>query len=708
MAPELRFDNRVAVVTGAGAGLGRTYALLLAKRGAKVVVNDLGGTRSGDGASKNAADSVVQEIKSAGGIAVPDYNSVVDGYKIVKTAIDNFGRIDILINNAGILRDKSFQKISMADWDIIQDVHVKGAFVTTQAAWEYFRKQKYGRVIFTTSNAGLFGNFGQANYSSAKMALVGLCNTISLEGKKYNINANVIAPTAASRLTQDILPPDIFEQLKPELIAPVVVWLCHEACDDTGYIIEAAGGWAGRHSLVRSRGAVLRKKIGDAVTPENVQNKWSDIINMDKAQQMGSIQEVTLSLISSLEQSNQDSEKSGSDNENGLEVYETTVRDAIIYALGIGASVDNPGDLKFLYENHSDFSAFPTQSIIPGQMAIMSSTILTSAIPNRTFDLSQVLHGEQYLEVFKPLPLGSKLKSKISIVDVLDKGKNAVIISGAHSYDENNDLVCYNELTIVVRGAGGFGGASASSKGVQLGTIPSRAPDAICTESTSRSQAALYRLSGDSNPMHIDPDFAAIGGFDKPILHGLCTLGFSARHILLRFGDNNPSYFKSIKARFVKPFIPGASLKTLMWREGNRIYFETREAQTEEKVVSGAYVDLHKVVDKPIPPTATVKLEFTDINLASLSNRVIISKLDSANRQLPVKMENEKRAALQCGGIETQNAHILSKEQNICSLISEGFSSGQLNGNDYGIIEVSGKYSSPEKILLSPYIDSKL
>lgn len=235
---QLRFDGRVAVVTGAGAGLGREYALLLAARGAKVVVNDLGGGFDGSGASQRAADVVVNEIKAAGGIAVADYNSVVDGAKVIETAIKNFGRVDILINNAGILRDRSIVKITDQDWDLVHDVHLKGSFKTTQAAFPYMKKQNYGRIIMTSSNSGMYGNFGQANYSAAKLGLVGLCNTVAIEGKKNNILCNAILPTAASRMTEGILPDMLFNELKPQLIAPVVVYMCHESCNESGnYII---------------------------------------------------------------------------------------------------------------------------------------------------------------------------------------------------------------------------------------------------------------------------------------------------------------------------------------------------------------------------------------------------------------------------------------------------------------------------------------
>jgi multifunctional beta-oxidation protein len=206
MAEQLRYDGQVVVVTGAGGGLGKVYALFFASRGASVVVNDLGGSFKGDGSSSKAADVVVDEIRAAGGKAVANYDSVEFGEKIIETAIKNFGRIDILLNNAGILRDISFKNMTDQDWDLINKVHIYGAYKCARAAWPHFRKQKYGRVINTASAAGLFGNFGQANYSAAKLAMVGFTETLAKEGFKYNIISNVIAPVGESAFSLELPP----------------------------------------------------------------------------------------------------------------------------------------------------------------------------------------------------------------------------------------------------------------------------------------------------------------------------------------------------------------------------------------------------------------------------------------------------------------------------------------------------------------------
>ncbi len=240
---DISFDGRVAVVTGAGGGLGRTYALELASRGAAVVVNDLGGSVAGEGGDHTAAQKVVDEIKAAGGDAVPNFDSVSTpegGAAIVQTAVDSFGKVDVVINNAGFLRDKSFLKLTWDDLDAVLDVHLKAAFYVSQPAFAVMKENGYGRFVFTASNA-TFGNFGQTNYAAAKMGLVGLSNTIAVEGQRSGILANVVMPVAKTRMTEDLLG-DFADYLAPELVTPMVTYLASEACTTTHGAYSAAGG----------------------------------------------------------------------------------------------------------------------------------------------------------------------------------------------------------------------------------------------------------------------------------------------------------------------------------------------------------------------------------------------------------------------------------------------------------------------------------
>ncbi len=241
---EIRYDDRVAVITGAGGGLGKTYALLLGARGAKVVVNDLGGSADGTGAGSSMADEVVKEINEAGGTAVANYDSVATpegGEAIVQTALDNFGKCDIVINNAGILRDKSFPKLEPKNLEIVLDVHLKGAFYVTQPAFRAMKENNYGRIVMASSGAGIFGNFGQANYAAAKMGLVGLMNVLAVEGAKNNILCNSIAPIAKTRLTEALLGP-LAEKLGPDYVTPLVAYLVSEQCELTHEIFDVGGG----------------------------------------------------------------------------------------------------------------------------------------------------------------------------------------------------------------------------------------------------------------------------------------------------------------------------------------------------------------------------------------------------------------------------------------------------------------------------------
>ena len=272
---DIRFDGKVAIVTGAGGGLGRQHALELARRGAKVVVNDLGGSMDGSGGGSDAANKVVDEIKALGGEAIANGSSVTDDAgvaRMVKDAMEAWGRIDILIANAGILRDKTFAKMEFGDFQVVVDVHLFGTVKPVKAVWEIMRNQNYGRIVVTTSSSGLYGNFGQSNYGAAKLGLIGLMNTLKLEGQKNNVHVNAISPVAATRMTENLMPPETLAQLKPEYVTPGVVFLCSEEAP-TGAILTAGAGAFALSRIVETEGVYL----GGGATVESVRDNWAKI-----------------------------------------------------------------------------------------------------------------------------------------------------------------------------------------------------------------------------------------------------------------------------------------------------------------------------------------------------------------------------------------------------------------------------------------------
>jgi NAD(P)-dependent dehydrogenase (short-subunit alcohol dehydrogenase family) len=275
----ISFDDQVAIVTGAGGGLGRAYALALAERGARVVVNDLGCARDGTGDAHDSADVIAAEIRAVGGQAVANYDSVATpegGAQIVQTALESFGRADILINNAGIIRDKTFPKLTPEMWAEIIAVHLSGAYYVTHPAFLAMREQNYGRIVFTTSSAGLFGNFGQTNYGAAKMGLVRFMNCLKLEGERHNIQVNCVAPLAFTRINEEIIPENLQASLKPECVAPLVLYLCARECSVSGNIYNAAMGYFSRTALVTSP-AVQVSAPGQVPTIEEIHQQWNHI-----------------------------------------------------------------------------------------------------------------------------------------------------------------------------------------------------------------------------------------------------------------------------------------------------------------------------------------------------------------------------------------------------------------------------------------------
>jgi NAD(P)-dependent dehydrogenase (short-subunit alcohol dehydrogenase family)/acyl dehydratase len=599
VSQELRFDGKVAIVTGAGNGLGRAHALLLGSRGAKVVVNDLGVNLQGVGVSSAAADAVVAEIRAMGGEAVADYNSVAEGEKIVATALEAFGTVDILINNAGILRDVSFAKMTEEQWDLIQEIHVKGAFKLTHAVWPIMREKGYGRIIMTASGAGVFGNFGQCNYSTAKSGLIGFAKSLAFEGASKNIRVNTIAPIAASRLViaSGILPEDVHAKLASEHVAPLVSWLCHEECLETGGLFEVGGGFHAKYRWERSQGRVLHT---DTLSPELVRENWERITQFDEHSVHHTnggegFQELFARLDSPAKGGNQYVDMEVASNAVSTLETEYNQTDAALYALAVGAAKDPLDETELLYINEfkdEEFRVLPTMAVLPATEVFLQA--IKSGKPSLEgleLPFANGLHGEQYTVMYRPLPPAAKLKHTMRLKQAIDKGRSSVSILAVETTDENGVPLFYNEITSFYAGVPGAGLEKVQS--APLPELPARSPDAVIAEQTDINQALLYRLCGDWNPMHVDPDYAKAAGYEKPFLHGLCTFGYAGRHVIKAFCNNDSRLFKSIRVRFASIVMPGDTLETRMWRETpTRVVFEMRAVERDVVVLKGGVVEI--------------------------------------------------------------------------------------------------------------------
>ncbi len=586
----LDLTGKVALITGAGAGLGRSYALLFAQHGASVVVNDLVNP-----------DDVVQEIQKLGGKAVGNKASAEDGDAVVNAAIKAYGRIDILVNNAGILRDKAFANMEDKMWDQVIAVHLRGTYKTTKAAWPYFLKQKYGRIVNTTSTSGIYGNFGQANYAAAKLGILGFSRALAREGAKYNIYVNTIAPNAGTNMTRSIMPEEMVQAFKPEQVAPMVVALSSDKVPQpaTGGLFEVGSGWHAKTRWQRSGGHGF--PINVKLTPEAVIKAWKGIVDFDdgRADHPEDSQDGLKSIMNNMQNKTGGSQESSNGNSTILANIEKAKalqsegskfqyddKDVILYNLGVGAK---RSELPFVYEGSEDFQALPTFGVVPYFGAEVPWS-MDEILPK--FNPMMLLHGEQYLEIRKfPIPTAAKLVSYPKLIEVIDKGKSAIMVSGTTTKDASTgEDVFYNESSAFIRGSGGFGGVSKlSSRGPATAVYqpPTRQPDAIVEEATNEEQAVLYRLNGDRNPLHVDPSFSKMGGFKIPILHGLCFLGISGKHVYQTFGP-----VKSLRVRFAGPVIPGQKLRTEMWKEGSKVIFQTKVVETGKLCIAGAGAEL--------------------------------------------------------------------------------------------------------------------
>lgn len=490
------------------------------------------------------------------------------------------------------------------DWDLVFKVHVMGAFAVTHAAWPVMREQGYGRIIFTTSAAGIYGNFGQANYSAAKLALVGFSNTLALEGEKKNVRVNAVAPVAASRLTETVLPKEMLENLKPEYVTSLVGWLCHEDCQETGGLFEVGGGFYGKLRWERTEGKMF--KLGRDLPAEAVKAAWEQVTDFGKATPPANITDALSPVMSNLSTKSKGGNEFidvdqalGFQMENLESSYDE--RDLAIYALGVGAGKKptDPADLHLVYERNSDgFYALPTYGVIPALNAIFKLAAEGKSAPGLNYGLDRILHGEQYTEVLRPLPPSAQLEHKARISEIWDKGKHAVVVTHIDTFDKKSgEVLVKNDVSMVVRGAGGWGGERGPSSDVEY---PDRAPDAVITEKTDDSQALLYRLSGDWNPLHVDPEFATMFGFDKPILHGLCTFGFVGRAAIAAMAKGDPRTFKSIKVRFADSVFPGETLKIEVWKENDlKCLVRATVVERNKVCISNAVVEFYKEIPKP-------------------------------------------------------------------------------------------------------------
>jgi 3-hydroxyacyl-CoA dehydrogenase/3a,7a,12a-trihydroxy-5b-cholest-24-enoyl-CoA hydratase len=481
------------------------------------------------------------------------------------------------------------------------------------------REQKYGRIVMTASAAGIYGNFGQANYAMAKLGLVGFANTLAVEGRKNDIQVNTIAPIAGSRLTETVLPKELLDALRPEYVSPLLAYLCHEGCQETGGLFEVGGGFFAKLRWERSSGKTFR--LGRAITPEGVRDCWKEVSSFDNAEHPPTHPgDLTSSMAPILANIQAGPSRGGNqfidvDQALGYQFppFETRYdeRDLALYALGVGAAEDPLDDkeLRLVYEMHSSgFVALPTYAVIPPVNGILTMAKEGNMAPGLSFGLDRLLHGEQYTELRRPLPARAVLRHKTVVKDIWDKGKNAVLVYETESSDETGEVLMVNRLTAVIRGAGGWGGSRGPSEPENV--VPDRAPDATAEQQIHRNQALLYRLSGDWNPLHVDPAFAKAFGFAQPILHGLCTFGYAARHVVKAFApDGDPRFFKSIKVRFADSVLPGETLRTEMWKQddGRTILFRCVVAERDKVVIKNAAIELYAEIPKPVAVPAAAR-----------------------------------------------------------------------------------------------------
>ncbi|SCW04466.1 LAFE_0H14158g1_1 [Lachancea fermentati] len=567
--------GKSVIVTGAGGGLGRSHAIYFAKYGAKVVVNDI-----------KSPDHVVNEINElyGPGSAVPDKHDVVkQSEEIVKTCLEAFGRVDVLVNNAGVLRDRSFIKMTDEEWDIVEKVHLFSTFGLCKAVWPIFVRQKSGTIINTTSTSGIYGNFGQANYAAAKAAILGFSKTLAIEGSKFGIKINIVAPHAETAMTKTIFSEkELGNHFDPSQVSPFFVLLASDELDKkvgrsvTGELFEVGGGWCGQTRWQRSKGVVSLQP-----SPEYIRDNWKQITDFTRSTNPSTTQNSSMSILQAVSQA--------AETAKSQDLFKYTERDSILYNIGLGCSSK---ELKYTYENDPQFQVLPTFGVIPF-MTSGNSIKMDSLVDD--FNYQFLLHGEQYFKLNQyPLPTKGVLKTIARPIQVADKnGKAAVIVGGYETIDaKSKKPLVYNEATFFIRGAHAPEGKQINKPrakfAVQAFKAPDRQPDFALEVLSGKDQASIYRLSGDYNPLHIDPKIAKLAKFPRPILHGLCTLGMSGKALFEHFGQ-----FDELKARFTNVVYPGDRLLVRAWKQPQGIViFQTIDLDQKYVVLDNAAVKL--------------------------------------------------------------------------------------------------------------------
>ncbi|KAI5967351.1 FOX2 [Candida margitis] len=583
-APAVSLKDKVVLITGAGAGLGKEYAKWFARYGAKVVVNDF-----------KDASKTVEEIKAAGGEAHADQHDVAtQAEAIMENVLNKYGTIDVLVNNAGILRDRSFAKMTKQEWDSVQAVHLLGTFNLSRLAFPVMSEKKYGRIVNITSTSGIYGNFGQANYSSAKCAILGLSKTIAIEGAKNNIKVNIVAPHAETAMTLTIFREEDKNLYHADQVAPLLVYLASEDVPVTGETFEIGGGWIGNTRWQRASGAV--SKDADT-TVEFVRDHLSEIVDFSKdTENPKSTQESSMAILSAVggdDDDDEDEEDEGDEEEEDEEpededdpVWRFNDRDVILYNISLGATTKQ---LQYVYENDSDFQVIPTFGHLITFNSGQSQSSFAKYLKN--FNPMLLLHGEHYLRVHKwPPPTEGELRTSFHPVQTTQKGSNVVIVHGSQSIDNKTQEPIYsNEATYFIRQCQAENKVFQDRRSFATNpwTAPKRDPDYQVDVPVSEDLAALYRLNGDRNPLHIDPNFAKGAKFPKPILHGMCTYGLSAKVLIDKFG-----MFDEIKARFTGIVFPGETLRVLAWKEGENVIFQTHVVDRGTIAINNAAIKL--------------------------------------------------------------------------------------------------------------------